>query len=120
MTTLNITTSTGTINIYYNTDQTINPNMYIPPKVCKTCRTIQFVTEFYKDKTRKDKYKSICKDCDNSRKKYYTTIKNEINQDEKEYYTINKDKACSQCNQVKILNLEQKQMDIRLHVKAVI
>ena len=27
-TTINITTSTVNINIYYNTDQTINPNTY--------------------------------------------------------------------------------------------
>ena len=66
MTTVNITTSTGDININYNTDQTINPNpellnnnpsnVYIPIKVCKTCRTIKYITEFYKDKFRYDEY----------------------------------------------------------------
>ena len=34
MTTVNITTSTGAINIYNNTDQTINLNMYIPTNAC--------------------------------------------------------------------------------------
>ena len=63
MTTVNITTSTTTINIYNNTDQTIkrntelldnNPlNVYIPTKVCNICRTIKYVTEFNKDKLNK-------------------------------------------------------------------
>ena len=56
MTTNNITTSTVTINNYNNTEQTINPNtellnnktpnVYIPIKICITCRTIKYVTEF--------------------------------------------------------------------------
>ena len=50
MTTVNITTSTGTSNINNNTDQTLNPNMYIPTKVCSKCRTIKQLTEFYKNK----------------------------------------------------------------------
>ena len=49
MTTVIITTSTMNMNIYNNTEQTINPNMYIPTKVCKTCRTIKQLTEFYKN-----------------------------------------------------------------------
>ena len=49
-TTNNITTTTINLNIYNNTDQTINPNMYIPTKVCKTCRTIKQLIEFYKHK----------------------------------------------------------------------
>ena len=48
MTTFNITTYTGAININNNTDQTINLNMYIPTKVCKPCRTIKQLTELYK------------------------------------------------------------------------
>ena len=49
MTTVNITTPTTIIKIYNNTDQTINTNMYIPTKVCNTCRIIKQLTEFYKD-----------------------------------------------------------------------
>ena len=49
-TTNNITTSTNTININNNTDQTVNPNMDIFTKVCNKCRTITYVTKFYKDK----------------------------------------------------------------------
>ena len=62
-TTNNITTSKGTINIYNNTDKTIDsnpellnnnsPNVCIPTNVCKTCRTIKYITEFYKNKSKK-------------------------------------------------------------------
>ena len=69
MTTVNITTSTNTININNNKDQNMNPNMYIHTKVCKTCRTVKYVTEFYKEKGRNDGYQSVCKNCDNIRKK---------------------------------------------------
>ena len=53
MTTLNIPTFTGTININNNTDKTINSNpellnnqsnVYIPTKVCDACRTIKNIT----------------------------------------------------------------------------
>ena len=40
-TTINITSSTGTINIFNNTDKTINPFMYIPTKACNKCRLIK-------------------------------------------------------------------------------
>ena len=92
MTTVNITTSTGAININNNTDQTINPNpellnnkpsnVYIPTKVCKTCRTIKYITEFYKDKSRYDGYSYICTTCKSKYNKEYL----------KEYYEQNKEK----------------------------
>ena len=63
MTTTNHITNTGTINIYNNTNQTINPNMYIPTTVCKTCRTIKYITEFHKCKTNNDGYHIQCKNC---------------------------------------------------------
>ena len=107
-TTNNITTSTATINNYNNTDQTINPNRYIPTKVCNTCRTIKQLTEFNKDKTSRDGYYHKCKSCRSEQLKEYNTkhkddlIKyrkeyNEANKDiisqkRKEYYKINKDK----------------------------
>ena len=71
MTTVNITTSTGTININNNTDQTINPNRYIPTKVCKICHTIKQLTEFYKDKHNKDGYRYQCKTCCSIAQKQY-------------------------------------------------
>ena len=62
MTTVNITTSTTTVNNYNNTDQNINPylellnnspsNVYIPTKLSTTCRTILNITEFYKGKSK--------------------------------------------------------------------
>ena len=68
-TTNNITTSTVNMNIYNNTDQTINPNKYIPTKVCSICRTIKYITEFHKRKTAHDGYQNQCKNCLNNRKK---------------------------------------------------
>ena len=53
-TTNNITTTTMNMNIYNNTDQTINLNMYIPTKVCKTCRIIKQLTEFHTNKNSSD------------------------------------------------------------------
>ena len=71
MTSVNITTSSTTININNNPDKTINPNtellnnnqpnVSISTKVCKTCRTIKYITDFYKDKSRYNGYAYICK-----------------------------------------------------------
>ena len=81
-TTNNITTSTNTININNNTDQTVNPNMDIFTKVCNKCRTITYVTEFYKDKSKKDGYHTQCKICHSN--------------NDKEYIRKNKDKLDTQ------------------------
>ena len=58
MTTVIITTSTMNMNIYNNTEQTINPNtelfnnspqnVNIPTKVCSTCHTIKKIKELRK------------------------------------------------------------------------
>ena len=72
MTSVNITTSIGAINIYNNTEQTINlnvellynqPNVYIPTKVCIKCYYIKCVTKFYNRKTSRDGYYNRCKNC---------------------------------------------------------
>ena len=102
MTSVNITTSIGAINIYNNTEQTINPNVellynqpnvYIPTKVCNTYRTIKYVTEFYKDKNNHDGFQFQCKNCrSNIHKEYYNGNK----ENKKEYYQRNKDKIIEQ------------------------
>ena len=98
-TTNNITTSTVNMNIYNNTDQTINPNMYIPTKACYTCRTIKQLIKFNKEKRNKDGYKNQCKNCiKNKQEEHYELIKDEINQ-----YHINKNKTCNKCNQNKCI-----------------
>ena len=61
MITVNITTSTVTINNYNST--------YIPTKVCNTCRTIKQLTEFYEDKSKHDGYQTQCKNCKKKLKK---------------------------------------------------
>ena len=73
MTTTNNITNTGTINIYNNTDTTINPNpkllnnhspnVYIPTKVCNICRRIKFLTEFSTRKISHNGYQNQCKNC---------------------------------------------------------
>ena len=91
MTTINITTPTTTINIYNNTDKTINPNMYIPTKACYRCRIIKQLTEFPKDTKCHDGYLNQCKDCaDNLRKEYVKENKERISNRMKEYYQQNK------------------------------
>ena len=107
MATNNITTTTATINIYNNTDKTINPNkeplynnlpnIYIPTKVCNACRIIKQLIEFYKCKTTHDGYRSQCKNCcDNYNKqyrhKYYENNTIKIIEHQNKYYNQNKDK----------------------------
>ena len=75
MTTTNNITNTGTINIYNNTDTTINsnpellnnhsPNVYIPIKVCSKCNSSKYITEFNKRKEAPDGYRGTCKTCHN-------------------------------------------------------
>ena len=90
-TTNNITTSTINMNIYNNTEQTIDPNMYIPTKVCKICRTIKKVTEFYKCKTIRDGYLNKCIDCvNNLRRDDVNENKDKIVKQQKEYHEKNK------------------------------
>ena len=71
MTTVNITTSTTSININNNTKQTINPATYIPTKAFKRCNTIKLITEFKKSKTARNGYLNQCKTCKNNRQKEY-------------------------------------------------
>ena len=135
MTTLNITTSTGSININNNTDKTINSNsnpellnnqsnVYIPTKVCNACRTIKNITEFNKRKGGRDGYQSRCKNCiDNRKNEYFDALKDEINQHEKVYYDINKNKTCNKCYQIKCVTEfykdKSKKTVIVLNVKLV-
>ena len=107
MATINITTSMGTININNNTEQTINPNtellnnnpqnVYIPTKVCSTCHTIKYITEFQKRKEAPDGYRSQCKNClHNHNKEYMKENKDQIVKYKKEYYQQHKHKINEQ------------------------
>ena len=90
-TTNNITSSIVTINIYNNTDKTINPNIYIPTKVCNKCCTSKQLTEFHKIQSCNDGYKNQCKSCAAEyRKKSYNINKDTISQNRKEYNKKNK------------------------------
>ena len=84
MTTINITNNTGPINNY--------PSTYIPTKVCKSCRIIKQLTEFYKEKSKHDGYQTQCKNCKKTRdKEYYDENKDDILKNKQEYYKQNKD-----------------------------
>ena len=88
MTTSNkITNPTGTINIYNNTNENINPDTYINTrtenfiftKVCAKCRTIKNVTECFNDTSIKDGYRTQCKKCiAEYKQKYYNKNKDKI------------------------------------------
>ena len=108
MTTVNITTSTDTININNNTDQTINPNTCIPTKVCKTCRIIKYITEFHKDKSISDGYKNQCKNCISNRyKEYNTKHKDDLIKYRKEYNEANKDIISQKCKEYYKINKDK-------------
>ena len=106
MATNNITNPTGTINIYNNTDKTITPNrillnnnlsnVCIPTKICKACRTIKYITEFYKDKSRCGGYTYICKICNKNHKNEYTKENNDKFNNENI-----KTKLCNKCGVIK-------------------
>ena len=96
-TTNNIATFTVNINIYNNTDTTINSNMYIPTKACNKCRTIKQLTEFRKSKSCHDGYRNKCKSCEAVyRKIYYDINKDTLLQNKKEYHEKNKIKNSEQ------------------------
>ena len=118
MTTTNNITNTDTINIYNNTDQTINPNpellnnnpsiVYISTKVCKTCRTIKHITEFYKDKSRYDGYTYICKICNkDQREEYVEQNKDNISEHNKQYRELNKGKIAEHQKEYRELNKDK-------------
>ena len=91
MTTTNNITNTGTINIYNNTNQTINPNMYIPTKACNKCRSIKQLTEFREEKSCHDGYRTQCKSGEAEYRKIYYNINKDIySQKRKEYNEKNK------------------------------
>ena len=118
-TTNNITTFTVNMNIYNNSDQTINYNVYFPTKACNTCRIIKQLIEFHKKQTSHDGHKSQCKTCcSNYKKEYYEKNKDSIIKNNKQYKENNKDKMNNwekeyyQKNKEKILNNNKKYNEI--------
>ena len=63
-------------------------------KQCSKCGEIKDTSEFYKDKTRKDGLRNLCKNCmSNNCKKNYDKKKDEYSKRSKEYYEKNREKA---------------------------
>ena len=87
MKTTNNIINTSTINIYNNTDQIINSNMYVFTKTCNKCRSTKQLIKFRKDKSCQNGHRNQCKSCEAEyRKKYYDTNKDILSQSRKQYY----------------------------------
>jgi len=71
------------------------------PKLCPTCEQIKELTEFNKNKSRKDGYQRECRECcHNHHNKHYHTKKSpRLNENLKEGYKI-----CSNCKQELLLS----------------
>jgi hypothetical protein len=62
-------------------------------KTCSKCETTKELTEFNKDKTKKDGHRSECRECEKEAKKLYReNNKEKILEKEKLYYENNKEK----------------------------
>ena len=116
MTTVNITTSSNTININNNADQTVNPNMDIPTKVCNKCRTLKYLTEFYKDKSKKDGYHTQCKICrSNNDKEYVRKNKDKLDKQKKEYREQHKAEKADYDKQFREINKDSISQYKKIH-----
>lgn len=60
-------------------------------KTCSKCKKRKKISEFYKDKNKKDKHSCICKLCSsNYTKRYYQENREQVNKQHKDYYLKNK------------------------------
>lgn len=67
--------------------------MYDKMKECLKCKNLKNLTEFFKDKNRKDGYSTLCKICQKENNKLrYNLKKDEIKTKTNEYYHKNKEK----------------------------
>ena len=73
-------------------------------KICNTCKQIKPLTEFHKDKTRKDGFRNQCKECI---KEYQQINKERILERSKEYYQINKERILERDKQYRQNNKER-------------
>ena len=63
-------------------------------KKCCTCKQIKDESDFHKDKTRKDGFRSDCKSCTSeSNKRHYNKNKDRIREKQKKYKEANKDQV---------------------------
>ena len=89
-------------------------------KTCRKCRQEKDISEFNKDKSKKNGYKNICKNCtklvsiqyylnnkeklDNNNKLYYSNNKEKINKIHNSYYSNNKTNILKQNKTYNIIN----------------
>lgn len=73
-------------------------------KVCGRCKKKKFITEFYKNDTRKDKLRNQCKECD---KKWYQKNFEKIKKYQQKWYQDNSEKRKKQATKWKQDNFEK-------------
>ena len=96
-------------------------NVELKTKRCGKCGRILPITEFSKDKSRKDGLNHYCKQCDRAkRKKYHITHRDSELKRVAEYYQANKDKIAEyyQANKDKIAEYYQANKDAILKQQA--
>ena len=87
-------------------------------KICNSCKTDKPVSEFYKDKARKDGLTYKCKLCIIERnKKYYETNSEKAREDQKIYYAINIEKVLEAKKIYRKNNIEKLREDQKIYRK---
>ena len=88
---------------YYRDNKQINANKIYNEndvKTCYTCKQIKPLTEYQKNKTNSDRFRSSCKQCESILNKHYRDNNRQINANK--IYNENDVKTCSICKQQKL------------------
>lgn len=74
-------------------------------KRCSKCKEIKFIDEFYKDKTKKDGYKSQCKECNKEKRKIWCkSNRDKLRKSCHDYHKRHPEKARDRQNRWRKLN----------------
>ena len=85
---------------------------------CRECHEVKVVSEFIKNKSKKDGVDTICKDCDNKRsKEYKKQNKDKIKEYRKQRYKQNTDKEKEYQKQYNNQKVEQSLAEIKAYVE---
>lgn len=89
-----------------NTEE--DSGQYIRLKVCNKCKIERDTTQFFKDKSKKDGFHTICKICRKEyQKEYYEENKDRISEQHKQYNKENKDKIAEKVKIRRLNNIEK-------------
>lgn len=79
-----------------------------PTRKCTKCETEKLLTEFHKNRSRKDGYASWCKKCNNvQNKKYYETNTQKVKEMKKKHYCENREEMVERGRKWKQENKEK-------------